>query len=80
MILLVLVAVALLGPLVYHALRLLAKAHLWAVALFLPAGLVIRYGPSQEVRVFVAVTIVWAGVLAVAVYRRRGQVGSAITA
>lgn len=64
MILLVLVGIAVLGPLVVVAVRVLARAHFWAIAVFLPGGLLMRYGPTQDMRLFALVTCVWLVILA----------------
>jgi hypothetical protein len=61
---LVLFVLALLLPPVLRGLRLLFVAHLWAVLLFLPAGLLLRSG-SEDLRVLALVTAVWGCLLAV---------------
>ncbi len=77
MILIVFLGIAILGPFVMVAVRLLVKAHLWAIAVFLPGGLLIRYGPSQDMRHFVLATCVWitllAGMRCSAALRRRSE-------
>ena len=54
------VILILLWPLIVRVARFLFVAHAFLVVLFLPAGLLVRYGPSQDMRLFVAVTFVWA--------------------
>ena len=69
LILLAVVMLVILWPLIVRIARFLFVAHAWLVALFLPAGLLVRYGPSQDMRLFVAVTFVWA--LALLAFRIR---------
>jgi hypothetical protein len=64
------VMLILLWPLIVPIARFLFVAHAWLVVLFLPAGLLVRYGPSQDMRLFVAVTFVCA--LALFAFRIRG--------
>lgn len=64
MILLVIIGIVVFGPLVVLAVRVLAKAHFWAIVVFLPAGLLMRHGPSPDIRLFALVTCVWVVVLA----------------
>ncbi len=59
LLILAVVLLILLWPLIVRIARFLFAAHAWLVALFLPAGLLVRYGPSQDMRLFVAVTFVW---------------------
>jgi hypothetical protein len=59
-------------PLIIRIGRFLLVAHAWLVALFLPAGLLVRYGPSQDMRLLVAVTCAWA--VALVAYRIRTAV------
>ena len=54
------VILILLWPLIVRVARFLFVAHALLVVLFLPAGLLVRYGPSQDMRLFLAVTLVWA--------------------
>lgn len=54
------VMLVVLWPLIVRIARFLFVAHAWLVVLFFPAGLLVRYGPSQDMRLFVAVTFVWA--------------------
>ena len=54
------VMLILLWPLIVRIARFLFVAHAWLVVLFLPGGLMVRYGPSQDMRLFVAVTFGWA--------------------
>lgn len=67
--LLAVVMLIVLWPLFVRIARFLFVAHAWLVALFLPGGLLVRYGPSQDMRLFVAVTCVWA--LALFAFRTR---------
>ena len=60
LLLVALVILILLWPLIVRIARFLFVAHAWLVVLFLPAGLLVRYGPSQDTRLFVGVTLVWA--------------------
>jgi hypothetical protein len=62
MLLLLLVAI-LLAPLVLRAVWVLLLAHVWMVCLFLPAGLLLRLGPAEDMRVYAGVTVVWGLVL-----------------
>lgn len=71
MVILALVGIAVLLPLALRVVRFLVIVHVWAVVLFLPAGLLIRYGPIQDVRLFVGATCAWAAVLVW--WRLRGQ-------
>lgn len=57
---LLVVSLIVLWPLIVRAARFLFVAHAWLVVLFLPAGLLVRHGPSQDMRIFVAVSCVWA--------------------
>ena len=63
LLLLAVVMLVILWPLIVHIARFLFVAHAWLVVLFLPAGLLVRYGPSQDMRLFVVVTFVWSLVL-----------------
>ena len=56
----VLIILIVLLPVLIRIARFLSVAHAWLVVLFLPAGLLVRYGPSQDMRLFVSVTCVWA--------------------
>jgi hypothetical protein len=59
-----LLVLLLLLPGLLRLLRALLRAHLWAVVLFLPAGLLLRFGGIQDLRAFALVTACWACVLA----------------
>jgi hypothetical protein len=67
LLILAVIILILLWPLIARIARFLFVAHAWLVVLFLPAGLLVRYGPSQDMRLFVAVTFAWA--LALIVFR-----------
>lgn len=54
----------LLLPALLRFLRAVFTVHLWAVVLFLPAGLLLRFGGNEDMRVFALVTACWACVLA----------------
>ena len=69
---LLLMAVALL-PLILRIGKFLLIVHTWLVVVFLPAGLLMRYGPSQDMRLLVAVTCGWW--LALIAYRVRAHLG-----
>jgi hypothetical protein len=56
-------------PLIIRIGRFLLAAHAWLVAFFLPAGLLVRYGPSQDMRLFIGVTCAWS--VALIAYRVR---------
>ena len=58
--LLAVVMLVILWPFIVRIARFLIVAHAWLVVLFLPACLLVRYGPSQDMRLFVAVTFGWA--------------------
>ncbi|HEU4562079.1 MAG TPA: hypothetical protein VFS20_29900 [Longimicrobium sp.] len=60
LLLLAVVMLIILWPLIVRIARFLFVVHALLVVLFLPAGLLVRYGPSQDMRLFVAVTFVWA--------------------
>jgi hypothetical protein len=55
----VLVVLIVLLPVLIRIARFLLLAHVWLVVLFLPAGLLVRYGPSQDMRLFFGVTAAW---------------------
>lgn len=64
-------ALVLLAPVLLCFLRAVVRVHLWAVVLFLPAGLLLRFGGSEDVRVFAVVTGGWGFILAAWYIRRR---------
>lgn len=68
-VLFVVVMLIVLLPLIIRIGRFLLAAHVWLVALFLPAGLLVRYGPSQDMRLFIGVTCAWS--VALIAYRIR---------
>lgn len=68
-----LVLLILLAPLAFRATRALFFAQLWLVCLFLPAGLLLRLGPGEDMRVFFGVSAVW-GLLLLTVWRARRRV------
>jgi hypothetical protein len=59
-----LVALVLLAPVLLRFVRALFRLHLWAVVLFLPAGLLLRFGGNEDMRVFATVTAGWGFILA----------------
>ena len=58
-------------PLVLRALWFVVKAHVALIALFLPAGLLLRYGRLEDVDFYLAITAVWGIVLLALMMRRR---------
>jgi hypothetical protein len=74
MLLVLLLLLILLAPLAFRATRALFVAQLWLVCLFLPAGLLLRLGPGEDMRVFFGVSAVW-GLLLLTVWmaRRRAR-------
>jgi hypothetical protein len=67
LLILAVIILILLWPLIARIAHFLFVAHARLVVLFLPAGPLVRYGPSQDMRLFVAVTFAWA--LALFVFR-----------
>ena len=63
MALIAILALALLLPLILRLLRLLVTAYVWMFLLFLPAGLLLRLGPREDMRVFFGVTAIWGAIL-----------------
>ena len=61
-VLLILAAVAAV-PLLARVVRALFLARAFLIALFLPAGLLLRFGLSEDLHLFVLVTFVWGVVL-----------------
>lgn len=59
-----LLVLILLVPALLRFLRAVFKVHLCAVVLFLPAGLLLRFGGNEDMRTFALVTACWACVLA----------------
>lgn len=55
----VLIVLLVLLPILIRIAKFLLLAHIWLVVLFLPAGLLVRYGPSQNMRLFAGVTSLW---------------------
>lgn len=51
-------------PVLLRLLRALFVLHLWAVVLFLPAGLLLRFGGNEDMAVFALVTATWGALLA----------------
>lgn len=51
-------------PVLLRLLRALFVLHLWAVVLFLPAGLLLRFGGNEDMAVFALVTATWGTLLA----------------
>lgn len=51
-------------PVLLRLLRALFVLHLWAVVLFLPAGLLLRFGGNEDMAVFATVTAAWGALLA----------------
>jgi hypothetical protein len=50
-------------PLIMRLLRALIVFHLWTVILFLPAGLLLRFGRVESMAVYGGVTLAWAVLL-----------------
>lgn len=74
MLLVLLLLLILLAPLAFRATRALFVVNLWLVCLFLPAGLLLRLGPGEDMRVFFGVSAVWGLVLlTVWMARRRAR-------
>ena len=71
MIFLAVLVLALALPLILRLLRALFLLHLWMVVLFLPAGLLLRFGGNEDMAVFAIVTIAWGALLAGWSIRRR---------
>jgi hypothetical protein len=72
MLLILLIAgIVLLLPMALRTVRVLFRAHLLAVVLFLPAGLLLRYGPNQDLRLFACVTCLWGLILGTWLLSRR---------
>ena len=67
-------------PLVLRLLRALFRLHLWAVVLFLPAGLLLRFGGNEDMAAFAFVTLAWGALLAGWLIRRRWAARSAADA
>lgn len=77
MLLVLLLLLILLAPLAFRATRALFFAQLWLVCLFLPAGLLLKLGPGEDMRVFFGVSVVWGLLLLTAwMARRRSRVGA----
>lgn len=57
-------ALVLLAPVLLRFLRAVIRVHLWTVVLFLPAGLLLRFGGNEDMRVFALVTAGWGLILA----------------
>lgn len=75
-ILLALLLLVALFPLVLRIARLLLRAHLWAILLFLPAGMLLRAGPGEDLRIYFGATALWALCLVgYARHRRRRGAG-----
>ena len=62
-------------PLILRIGKFLLIVHTWLVVVFLPAGLLMHYGPSQDMRLFVAVTCGWS--LTLIAYGVRARLGRA---
>ena len=63
-------------PLLLRALWFVVKAHVALIALFLPAGLLLRYGGLEDADLYLAVTAAWGIVLLALMIRRRSAAGA----
>jgi hypothetical protein len=63
-------------PLLLRALWFVVKAHVALIALFLPGGLLLRYGRLEDADLYLAVTAVWGIVLLALMIRRRSAAGA----
>jgi hypothetical protein len=59
MLLVLLLLLILLAPLAFRATRALFVAQLCLICLFLPAGLLLKLGPGEDMRVYFGVSAVW---------------------
>lgn len=58
-------------PIVFRVAWFLVKANVVLIALFLPAGLLLRHGRLHDLQVYLAVTALWGVVLLALMVRRR---------
>jgi hypothetical protein len=58
-------------PLLLRCIWFLVKAHVVMIVLFLPAGLLLRYGRLEDLELYFAVTAAWATLVLLALVKRR---------